>query len=391
MSKVNLADHSARAHAIIAPSSFSRTIECPPSAVASTLYPSQDTVFTREGTLAHEIAEAIASGNVKPESIETLDNGADTEVTAEMVKYGIDYRDYLESIKATGNTLTLLETRLDMSDTIPECFGTADCIQQEANVLRVVDYKYGKGVPVSAEGNAQMRLYAYGALKELEFLCDTDSIEFIEMHIFQPRIDNISMESISRVELLDWISNVAKPAAELAVKGKGKYNAGEHCHWCPHAGKCRELAKVCSEKVKLSNGKTTNVEQLAPWEIADILGSVKVVKAWLDKVEATALQDILDGKEVPGYKVVEGRVGNRTYTNEIEVYDHLIAEGLADEDITKKILLTPADFDKMLGKKEAAKILDGYITRSPGKPTLAPETDKRPAYNPLAQAQEDFK
>lgn len=377
--KTNLADHSARPHALLSASSAERWIECPPSAVAATKYPSQDTVFTREGTIAHEVAEAVASGRTVV---------AEGDITTEMISHGEEYRDYIESIKKTDDVVVAFETKVDYSDVAPGGFGTCDCIVIQGNTMSIVDYKYGKGVEVSAVGNPQMRLYAYGALKEYEFIYE--DIKTIETHIFQPRIGNISMETFGVNELKEWVDEVVKPAAELASTGKGKYHSGSHCRFCPHAGKCRELAKECSEKVKLENGKTANIEQLAPWEIADIIANIKTVQNWLKKVEETALNDLMEGKEIPGYKVVEGRVGNRTYTNEIEVYDHLISLGMADEDITKKVLLTPADLDKVLGKKEAAKALEGYITRSPGKPTLAPVTDKRPAYDRKAELIKEF-
>lgn len=381
-----------RQHALLSASSAHRWLECPPSAVAAEAYEDQGSEFAAEGTLAHEVAEFIAGNLI---DVEAHDNWVDDlrmftgnpGVTKEMVEHANSYRDYiLERIKSK-DAVMLTEQRVDFSDWVPDGFGTCDCILIEGDTLTIIDYKYGVGVPVSAVNNPQMRLYALGALHDFGFAYD---IEKVEMHIFQPRIDNISDDSMTADELLAWGEKEVKPVAQKAAKGKGKYNAGAHCKFCPHAGRCRTLASTCTEYVE-THGMRVKVPVLAPHEVAEALQMEPLISLWLKRVKAQAMDTLMDGGEVPGFKLVEGKLGNRKWSDELQVAEVLQKEGYSAEDFTETRLLSPAALDKVIGKKKAAELLAGYIDRAPGAPTIAPETDKRPVYNRLAVAQEDFK
>lgn len=371
--------HSERAHALLSASSSSRWLVCPPSAVAAELYPDTDTDYTREGTLAHEIAEVMARGDLDftPDQVE----GADWE----MVDCGRQYADYIAEL-TDDNTVMLLEQKLDYTDWVPDGFGTADCILIKGGTVVVIDYKYGQGVAVSAEGNTQMRLYALGAY---QLLRDFYDIEIIETHIFQPRLDSISSDTITVEQLLAWAEETVKPTAALAAKGKGTYTPGTHCRFCPHAGKCRALTKSCMEAVR-THGLRAKVETMPGFEIAEVLDLEAQISLWLRRVKAQALEDLLAGKEIPGYKVVEGKMGNRKWTDEGQIMQTLDDAGIPRDAYTETRLLSPAAMDKSIGKKKAAELLADLTVRDPGAPTVVPETDKRPPYNPLAKAQEDF-
>lgn len=378
-------------HALLSASSAHRWLECPPSAVAAERYTDTGSDFAAEGTLAHEVAEFIASNRF---DVEAHDNWvADLQtylgnpgVTKEMAEHARGYLYYiLEQIKG-DNPALLFEQRVDFSEWVPEGFGTCDCILIEGNTLTIIDYKYGVGVPVSAENNPQMRLYALGALHDFGFAYD---VEKIETHIYQPRINNISTESLTVDELLAWVKTV-KPIAEKAAKGKGKYKAGSHCKFCPHAGRCRTLTRTCTEYAETHDLRVA-VPVLAPHEVAEVLAMEPLITLWLKRVKSQALTTMLDGGEVPGYKVVEGKLGNRKWTDELQVAETLKGAGFSEEDYTETKLLSPAAIDKLVGKKKAAELLDGLTARSAGAPTIALETDKRPAYDRVAEAQEDFK
>lgn len=379
-----LNDHSARAHALLSASSAHRWLACPASAVAAEKYPNVETDFTREGTLAHEVAEWVASGRSKNGG--ALEKGQDDGVTAEMLECAQSYRDYIQEQCHTNNPVILLEQRVDFSPWVPEGFGTCDCIIIEGDTLTIVDYKYGQGVQVSAVDNPQMKLYALGALNDFGFAYD---VEKVKMHIFQPRIDNISSDELTVADLLTWAEKMVKPTAEKAAKGKGGYNPGEHCRFCPHAGRCRALTKICTEYVD-THQLRVSVPVLAPHEIADVLRMEPLISLWLKRVKDQALTAMLNGDTVPGYKIVEGKQGNRKWTDEIKVAEALKAAGYALEDITETKLYSPAGMDKAIGKKRAAEILEGLIDRAPGAPTIAPETDKRPAFDRRAEAIKDF-
>ena len=333
MSELN--DHGARAHALLSASSSARWLACPPSAVIAARYPNVSTPFTREGTVAHEVAEVIASGGKV---------AVDGEITEEMVHCAEEYRDYIQGL-CKPDTVMLLEQRLDMTPWVPGGFGTGDCILLTGDVMDVVDYKYGQGVPVSAEANSQLMLYGLGAMNEYGFVYEAKTVR---LHIFQPRISNVSVYELPASDLLNCGEGVKVIAAD-AAEGGGVLSAGEHCRFCPHAGRCPELA-------------------------------YKVIYSWLKKLKERALADMLDGQEIPGFKVVEGKQGNRKWKDEFAVAAALEAAGYSKDEYTTVSLLSPAAMDKALGKKCAADLLAGMVDRSPGAPTVVPSSDKRAPY-----------
>ena len=379
MSELN--DHTSRAHALLSASSASRWLACPPSAVAAEAYTNEGTEFTREGTLAHEVAEVYAKGgHITPEA----NNSAD--ITIEMIECAVGYADYIQEQIKHDDAIVLLEQRVDFSPWVPDGFGTCDCIILQGETMTVIDYKYGVGVPVSAEDNPQMKLYALGALNDFGLAYD---VTHIEMHIYQPRINNISDCALMVEDLLEWAEQTVKPIAQKAVEGKGDYKAGEWCKFCPHAGRCRQLTEVCTEYVETHSLRVA-VPVLAPHEVAEVLAMEPLVALWLKRVKAQALSTLMEGGEVPGWKVVEGKMGNRKWTDELQVAKKLLDSGYAKSDFTETKLLSPAAMDKALGKKNVAELLDGMIDRSPGAPTVVPLNDKRPPLDRLAEAQKDF-
>ena len=366
-------NHSGRAHALLSASSAHRWLNCPPSAVAAEAYANEGSDFTREGTLAHEVAETYARGTMKGGRDWSLDEGVDME----MLNCAEGYRDYIQEQIHSDDALVMLEQRVDFSPWVPDGFGTADCIIIQGNTMDVIDYKYGKGVAVSAIDNPQEMCYGLGALNDYGFAYE---IEKIRLHIYQPRLNNVSVYEMTVDELADWAGGVLKPAAELAAQGKGKYNAGSHCKFCPHAGRCRELTKTCSDYV-VTHGVGRRIPVLAPHEVAEILAMEPLISLWLKRVKDQVLSSMLHGEQVPGYKVVAGR-GSRQWADDIEVAAALFAAGYAQEDYTETKVLSVAQMEKALGKKKVAELVGGQILTHTGAPTIALETDKRPVYNP---------
>ena len=371
-------NHAERDHALLSASSAHRWLACPPSAVAAEAYPDQDTEFTREGTLAHEVAEIYASGDEV--DMETVTEDIAKQITPEMLDCAKQYADYIEEQKKSADAVVLLEQRVDFSPWVPDGFGTCDCIILQGDTLTIIDYKYGQGVAVDAKDNPQMKLYALGALNDYGFACDAKRVE---MHIFQPRIDNISRDETTVDELLAWADKTVKPIAEKAAKGKGTHTPGEHCRFCPHAGRCRSLTKVCTEYVETHQMRVA-VPVLAPHEVAEVIRMEPLISLWLKRVKDQALTTLMDGGEIPGFKCVEGKQGNRKWTDDLEVNAALMKNGYSYEEYTKTELLTVAQMEKALGKAKVEALLGELITREPGKPTIAPETDKRPVYDRTA-------
>lgn len=371
-------NHSSRAHALLSASSADRWLNCPPSAVAAEAYVNEGSDFTREGTLAHEVAETITRAGLEMEGTpwDWHKYAWPDGVNQEMVECAEGYRDYILEQIHGDDALVMLEQRVDFSPWVPNGFGTADCIIIQDNTMDVIDYKYGKGVAVSAIDNPQEKCYGLGALNDYGFAYD---IEKVRLHIYQPRLNNVSVYELTADELLAWGDKI-KPIADQAAQGKGKYSAGSHCKFCPHAGRCRELTKVCTEHVN-THGLKAKVPVLAPFEVAEILAMEPMISLWLKRVKDQALSSMLHGEQVPGYKVVAGR-GSRTWADDLEAADALKTAGYSQEDITETKLLSVAQMEKALGKKKVAELVGGHILAHTGAPTIALETDKRPVYNP---------
>lgn len=374
-----LNDHSSRAHALLSASSADRWLNCPPSAVAAEAYVNEGTEFTREGTLAHEVAERVAQCAVDGIKYDwdRCEDWSSEDVTDEMLECATGYRDYIQEQIRDDSALVMLEQRVDFSPWVPHGFGTADCIIIQGSTMDVIDYKYGKGVAVSAVENPQEQLYGLGALNDYGFAYD---IETVRLHIYQPRLNNVSVYELTAEQLQDWAEKVVKPTAEQAAAGKGKYAAGSWCKFCPHAGRCRTLTKICSEYVQ-THGLKVRVPILAPHEVAEVLAMEPLVSLWLKRVKDQALTTMLNGEQVPGYKVVAGR-GSRGWADDLEAAKLLEAAGYTREEITETALLSVAKMEKALGKKKVAELVGGQILTRTGAPTIALETDKRPVYNP---------
>ena len=381
-----LNNHKERAHALLSASSAHRWLECPPSAVANEAYPDQETSFANEGTLAHEVAELVARSSLN-RGDNIFSSPWRDDVTKEMIECAKEYTDYIEEQKKSNDAIVLLEQRVDFSPWVPDGFGTCDCIIIQDDTLTIIDYKYGQGVMVSAADNPQMKLYALGAMNDYGIAMD---VKKVELHIFQPRMNNVSTDSLTVEELMDWAEKTVKPTAEKAIKGKGKYTPGEHCRFCQHGGKCRALTKLCTEYLD-THGLRVALPILAPHEVADVLRMEPMVTLWLKKVKEQALTTLMNGEELPGYKLVEGKLGIRKWADEQKVSETLRIAGYSLMEITETRLLSPSQMDKAIGKKKVSELLEEMIERAPGAPTIAPITDKRPALDRLAEAQNDFK
>lgn len=364
--------HAERKHALLSASSAHRWLNCPPSAVAAELYPRETSEFAAEGTQAHEVAEAFVRASLTPLSVATEPS---PEATPEMLDCAAGYNAYIREQFSDDCHRVLLEQRVDFSAWVPGGFGTCDCILLQGDTLDVIDYKYGKGVPVSAELNPQLMLYGLGALNDYGLAVD---VQTVRLHIYQPRINNVSACELSADDLLKWADHVREVAA-VAATGGGEYCAGDWCKFCPHAGQCRELTQTCTQMVDRYN---VEVPVLAPHEVAQILEREPLISLWLRRVKSRALAMALDGKPAPGWKAVEGRQGNRKWKDELEALHILDTAGYDRAETTETHLLSPAGVDKLVGKKRAAELLAGQIERSPGSPILVPESDKRPPYDP---------
>ena len=367
-------------HAVLSASSSERWLNCPPSARLCEGYEDKCSDYAAEGTDAHTLCEyrlKQALGIPTEDPIENLSwyNEEMEECAAGYAAYVVEL---LETAKQTcSDPVVMIEQRVDFSRWVQEGFGTADCILIADGVLNIVDYKHGKGVEVSAEGNTQLSLYSLGALEIFDGIYDIDRVC---VHIFQPRKSNVVSSMMDKTDLYEWADTELTEKAQLAYEGQGSFSCGEWCRFCKAKAECRERAEA---NLALARYEFQSPALLNDEEIADILGKVDTLTAWASDVKEYALQQAISGKEWTGWKLVEGR-SNRKYTSEAAVATTV--EGAGFDPYERKVLGVTA-MQKMLGKTRFEELLAPYIEKPQGKPTLVPESDKRPAMN---TAKNDF-
>lgn len=374
----------AKKHALLGASSSARWLVCTPSARLEAMFPDEQSPYAAEGTVAHDLAESILRHKLEGKKLPKHDH------SAEMVEAVNRYVDICEekvneARARSSDAEAMIEARLDFSRWVPEGFGTGDMVIVADGILEVIDLKYGKGVPVSAVENTQMRLYALGAYDVNEFLYD---IKTVRMTIVQPRLDSVSTDEMPLEELLDWGEEI-KPIAQRAWDGLGECTPCDYCNFCKARHTCRALADTCLTAFYKDGGKLDQL--LTDREVSDILGMKDLITKWIKGVYDFAYEKALSGeKQWPGYKLVEG-TSRRTITDPDAAAQTLLDNGYREEDIFKpRELEGITNLQKVLGKKGVTEYLEAYIDKPEGKPALVPESDKRPAINTAETMANEF-
>lgn len=371
-------------HALLSPSAAYRWMECTPSAVLESREPDQTSSFAEEGTCAHAIAAEWLYRLLQGEAdldfytptsktlMDTIDAGLDPEeMTADVQPYVADVWCAFRRARDLDPTAKLLiEHRVSLERWAPGCWGTADAIVTGLGTLHVFDLKYGRGVKVNAYHNPQLMIYAAGALD----LVPTAYIpREVEMTINQVRIQNKSDYTMMAQSLFDWAANELAPAARLALDCDGTLKPGSHCKFCRVAGKCPALAAL-STVIEAEFG---DPYAMTGMQLATVVHLIPAVRTWCDRAEIVAIGLAMEGNPVPGTKVVEGRSITKCI-NPRGAIDALKARGLKDEEITNMTLKPLGDIKKLL-KGEYNEVMSPFVMRPPGKPTLVPSDDPRPA------------
>lgn len=388
--------HEERDHALLSASGAHRWLLCTPSARLEEQFPDTASEAAEEGTLAHELAELKARNYFDPGDISKRKLNSQIKKMKEdklwqdeMLTHTDTYTDYIRdvSLRMPSKPSHRVETRLNLEKYIPGGFGTADLILLQGENLHVIDFKYGKGVPVTAEENPQMMLYALGAYEAYRFLYP---VQQIHMSIVQPRLDNISEWSCTLGELLKF-GEYVKERAAFAIKGEGEFCPGEkQCRFCRAKAKCRARAQ---ENVRLAF--SPDIGKLPPLITNAGVGKYLVlgedVAKWLSDLKEYALKECLAGNEVPGWKAVEGR-GSRDWTDMDAAFEKLTKSGVAQEAMLwEKKPLTLAQVEKLVGKKDFQDAVGEFVVKNHGKPALVKESDRREAITNKVTASEAFK
>lgn len=371
-------------HAILSASGAHRWLACTPSARFELQFPKFTSAYAEEGTLAHAVAELTTRfylGEIDENTYEdTLaELSKSSYFTDEMLEYAESYAKFImkrlaEAKKVCADPVVILESRLDFSKYVPGGFGTGDCLIIAEPVLDVIDYKYGKGHRVEAEDNPQMQLYGLGALAEFEALYD---IQTVRMTIFQPRLSGVCDSAEKSVkELKTWGAKTVKPRAKLADKGEGEFAPSEEaCRFCRAKAHCKARA----DKNLALFDESPDPLTITAEEAGMILAKADDIEGWLKDLRELVSKALTAGEEVAGWKMVEGR-SNRRFLDEDQVVEAMKAAGYDEALLYERKIITLTKMEKDFGKKVVGEILKDLIVKPQGAPTLAPEKDKRPAY-----------
>lgn len=376
-------------HALLSPSSAHRWLNCPLAPRLEATLPEKPREYAREGTVAHSVCEITAKKKFKKVKAAEYNRvikklKTDAVWDDEMLHTAETYVEHLTELamEFANEPYIAFEVKVDISDYVPEAFGRCDCVMFGGDTLIITDYKHGKGVPVSPDENPQLMLYALGALKLYKPLFGV-ALKKVAVYIDQPRIGAYDGWTCTVDELLAWGESV-KPKAQMAFMGFGEYHAGDWCRFCRANGICKAQAEQqigAFDDFSAAVGNPTAL--LSPSEMGEVLKRGETLVSWYETVREKALESLLNGEKIPGYKVVEGR-STRCWTDQDKALDKLQESGVDRAVIYDSVPKTLAQLEKLLGTARFKELVGEFVTKPQGKPTLALETDSRKEFNSAA-------
>ncbi len=371
-------------HALLGASSAARWIACPPSARATEHLPEETSEYAAEGTRAHELCEkALRYKLAKWEAgipFDLLSDWAQQSMPTEMFNAVCRYTSFIHELWVgfPCRPGVFIEQEVDVSQWVPGGFGTCDCLLIGDGILHIIDFKYGQGVPVNPEHNPQLMYYALGAYALFDGI---DEVDTVRLSIVQPRMQEEPQTwELPLADLLTWAREVLQPAAELAWKGEGVYHPGGHCRFCKAYPSCRAWQKQYGPLAGFEpypEPATLSDEELGEW-----LQKLEGLAAYAKDLEEYAQQALLDGRSLPGWKLVQGR-STRKWTDQDAAFRQMEHDGIDEAMLYTRTPISLTAAEKMIGKKKFAETMSAFITRAPGAPKLAAASDPRPAYNHL--------
>lgn len=412
------------AHSIWSASKFESIMLCPGKIVLEDGAPENTNSYAAEGTAAHQVLTwalqedrpaAAYIGRVihldaQGKPCEPADAVYTYEVDEEMAEHVQVCVDYVNDLRGDDGVV-FADIRVNYSsylDTpVESAWGTADVVVARGSELIVVDFKYGRGVEVSAERNPQMSLYALGALYAYQGL--VADFDHVRMAIVQPRIKRAPSEWDCSVEELEaWGRSTARSAvascklAALTTIDEDWQETflrpGEkQCKFCKAKATCPALRNEVAVTITNVSPLPATPEEFEGLEIVDAipvatadaewlaaaLNKVDLIEDWCKAVRAEAERRLLAGQPVPGWKLVQGKKGARQWADVKAAEDALKSMRLKQEDMYEMKLISPTTAEKLhkagtIGPRQWPRLQE-LITQSDGRPHVAPESDSRPA------------
>ena len=361
------------AHALLSASGSKRWLSCTPSARLEATLPEQKKAsgafdFSQEGTMAHSLAEIKLRHHFEQIGIEEYQR--EFEIIKKTPYYNEEFEAYVDNYvlyvrsQIGEGDVPLFEQRVDFSDWVADGFGTADVVILSKYKIRVIDLKFGKGVPVAAMDNTQLRLYALGAYSK--FKEEYPEIREVEYTIHQPRLDSISSDGTSIVKLLDWANYFVRPKAKKAWSGSGEFLPGDHCQFCRAKAQCRARSDFNTE---LAKQEFKAPPLLSEDEISEVLIKAQDLRTWVNDVETYALDRAVEKEIIPqGFKLTTSTTHRKIADQELAA-TVLVEKGLPAEQIWEpRKLKSLATLEKI--NKQVAAYLGDLVLRPEGSPKL---------------------
>ena len=364
------------AHALLSASGSKRWLSCTPSARLEATLPEQKRSangfdFSQEGTMAHSLGEIKLRQYYGQIGIEEYER--EYEIIKNTPYYNEDFEAnvdnyvlYVRSQIGEGDT-PLFEQRVDFSDWVPDGFGTADVVILSKHSIRVIDLKFGKGVPVSALDNTQLRLYALGAWNK--FKEEHPDIKEVSYTIHQPRLDSISTDGTSITKLVDWANYFVKPKAKKAWSGSGEFLPGEWCQFCRAKAQCRARSDFNTELAKLEFKEPPLLDED---EVSLVLTKAQNLRTWVNDVEEFALTRAVEQEIIPqGFKLTTS-VTHRKISDQALAAEVLVEKGMDPVAIWEQPKLKSLPTLEKLAPKgsQVTAWLGDLVVRPDGAPKL---------------------
>jgi len=402
-------------HAVLSPSSAKRWMSCPGSVALSEGLQDTSSTFAEEGTAAHFLASyCLVSGEnaaahlgrcilllvhgltgEHTELFECDTPDADESPYRTLSRFAVDgdmadnvqvYLDYVRDVQRATDGELLVEVSVPLDHITGEegACGTSDAVIVTSDELIVIDLKFGRGVEVDATQNPQLLMYASGARKLFDIGANFTTVR---VAISQPRITHAPSEwSCSSEDLDAFESEVLQASANASAMACGATPLAfepstEACRWCKAKAKCKALEDFVAEGIAADFDEvlTQGVALPAAADLSQKMMCLDLIEDWCKAVRGAVESELLHGRPVEGYKLVQGRQGARAWTAEEEAEAALKGLKVKAALMYKRKLISPTDAEKLLKGDVKWDKLQKYITRAEGRPSVAPASDKRPA------------
>jgi hypothetical protein len=391
-----------RQHALLSPSGASRWMKCPGSVALEAPLPETHNEYSDEGTCAHAVAAmCLTEGRPATAYIgRRIEVGPHRtyEFREDMAEPTQEYVDKIAEFRAQHELHVEVELPIDHITGEQDASGTGDAIiiTEDQTEIQVHDLKFGMGVAVSAEENPQLKLYALGALRKFDVLGE---FQRVRMVIHQPRLGSVSEWDCTVEELLAWAESHAKPRAfharQTMTEKPGAIihhlkPADDTCRFCKAKATCPALATFVRKAIDVDDFDVLTDPEVADstplgtdYDVEELAAKMKacdLIEVWIKAIRAEVERNLLAGTPVPGFKLVEGRMGNRAWSDKDQAEALLKSFRLKQEEMYDFRLISPTSAEKVLkDSPKRWKKAEALITRAPGAKSVAPESDKRPA------------